>query len=251
MLEVLQNLKQEVYGKQINNPSCLIYCPWIGIRSMSSKTLADFERPPLCLYFIFLFMPILKQMNYHDVEMKVQVKFPKLYRLLHESEDTCISNGLFAKSPGAGKDVATHVTTGSQRDHSSQYISTCSSLCNAELFRSLKLNSGYKWCMKHIVEIDVGSLPDDVEIIDLRTRILRRKYEVTDKEINERFHKFADDHKEVLLVGTVPASCLKLKEFTGIVPDSDTSCSDQDDILSDNLEFNGYDFNSSNSDSDC
>lgn len=176
------------------------------------------------------------------------VKFPKLYRLLHENED--ITKGLSAKSPGAGKDVATHVATGSKRGYSSQYISTCSSIYKAESFRNLKLNSGYKRGMKDIAEIDVGSLPEDVTIIDLRTNILRKKYEINDKEVNEKFHKFAESHQEVLLVGTVPVSCLKLIKFTGVVPESDISCSDSDELLSDNLEFDGYDFNNSNSDSD-
>ncbi|CAC5417382.1 SR140 [Mytilus coruscus] len=176
------------------------------------------------------------------------VKFPKLYRLLHGNED--ITKGLSAKSPDAGKDVATHVATGSKRGYSSQYISTCSSLYKAESFRSLKLNSGYRWGMKDIAEIDFGSLPDNVEIFDLRLRALRYIYEIGDREIDEKFHKFAESHQEVLLVGTVPASCLKLIEFTGVVPESDTSFSDSDELLSDNLEFNGLDFNSSNSDSD-
>ncbi|XP_076074171.1 uncharacterized protein LOC143045502 [Mytilus galloprovincialis] len=166
--------------------------------------------------------------------------FPKLYRLLHENED--ITKGLTAKSPGAEKDVATHVATGSKKGRSSQYISTCASLYKAESFRNLKLKSGYKWGMKHIAEIDVGSLPDDVEIIDLRTSMFRRKYEIADNEINENFHKFADSHQEVLLMGTVPAACLKLLKFTGVVPDSDNSCSDSDDC--------GFDYDSYNSNPD-
>ncbi|XP_063445442.1 uncharacterized protein LOC134725501 [Mytilus trossulus] len=120
-------------------------------------------------------------------------EFPKLYRLLHENED--ITKGLSAKSPGAKKDVATHVATGSKRGCSSQYISTCASLYKAESFRNLKLNSGYKWGMKHIAEIDVGSLPENVKIIDLRTNKLRKDHEKNDKEVNEKFHKFADSHQ--------------------------------------------------------
>ncbi|XP_063445443.1 uncharacterized protein LOC134725503 [Mytilus trossulus] len=171
---------------------------------------------------------------------KEAANFPKLYRLLHENED--ITKGLTAKSPGAEQDVATHVATGSKKGRTSQYISTCASLNKAESLRNLKLNSGYKWGMKHIAEIDVGMLPDDVEIIDLRTRMLRRKYEISDKEINENFHKFAESHQEVLLKGTVPASCLKLHEFTGVVPDSDNSCSDSDGC--------GFDYDSYNSNPD-
>ncbi|XP_052068700.1 uncharacterized protein LOC127707970 [Mytilus californianus] len=172
-------------------------------------------------------------------------KFLKLYRLLHENDD--ISEGLSAKKPNAKEDVATHVATGSRRGYSSQYISTCASLYKAESFRNLKLKSGYKWGMKHIAEIDVGSLPEDVTIIDLRTNILRKKYEINDKEVNEKFHKFAESHQEVLLVGKVPESCLKLIKFTGVVPDSDKSSNDSDDF--------GFDYDSYNSnpdsDSDC
>ncbi|XP_071132868.1 uncharacterized protein [Mytilus edulis] len=159
--------------------------------------------------------------------LQVVINIPKLYRLLYDNED--ILKGLSAKSLNARKDVATHVATGSNRGYSSQYISICASLYKAESFRSLKLNSEYKWCMKHIAEIDVASLPENVTIIDLTTNILRKKYETNDKEINEKLHKFAESHQEVLLVGKVPASCLKLIEFTGVVPDSDNSCSDSDD----------------------
>ncbi|CAC5417383.1 unnamed protein product [Mytilus coruscus] len=151
---------------------------------------------------------------------KEAVKLPKLYRLLHEDED--VNEELTARSLDATIDVATHVATGSQKGSYSMYISTCASLANAEKFRNLKLKSGRKWGMKHIAEIDVGSLPDDVEIIDLRTRMLRRKYEISDIEINEKFHKYARSHQEVLLVDTVPKECWKLLEFDGDIPSSDS-----------------------------
>ena len=52
-----------------------------------------------------------------------------------------------------------------------------------------------------------------VEIIDLRTKINRARHELQNKMvINERFHKFASDHSEVLLVGKVPPECLTLLE---------------------------------------
>ncbi|XP_052068031.1 uncharacterized protein LOC127707496 [Mytilus californianus] len=151
---------------------------------------------------------------------KEAVKLPKLYRLLHEDEDE--TEELTAISPDATTDVATHVATGSQKGSYSRYISTCASLANAEKFRSLKLKSGRKWGMNNIAEIDVGSLPDDVEIIDLRTRMLRKNYEISDMEINEKFHKYARSHQEVLLVGTVPKECWKLLEHDGEFPSSDS-----------------------------
>ncbi|XP_076076123.1 uncharacterized protein LOC143046999 [Mytilus galloprovincialis] len=166
-------------------------------------------------------------------------KFANLYRLLRENED--ITQGLSAKSPEKKEKVATHVATGSTQEYSSQYISTCSSLYKAESFRSLKLNSKYRWGTKDIAEIDVGSLPEDVTIIDLRTNKLRKDHEINDKDVNERFNKFAESHQEVLLIGTVPASCLKLIKFTGVVPDSDTSWCDPDDIVSDDSEYSGSD----------
>ncbi|VDI75272.1 Hypothetical predicted protein [Mytilus galloprovincialis] len=157
----------------------------------------------------------------HPVKRRKEaVALPKLYRLLHEDED--VTEELTAASPDSTTDVATHVATGSQKYSSSRYISTCASLSNAEKFRNLKLKCGRKWGMKHIAEIDVGSLPDDVEIIDLRRKWMRRKYEIKDKEINEKFHKYAQSHQEVLLVGTVPKACWKLMEFDGEVPSSDS-----------------------------
>ncbi|XP_071129584.1 uncharacterized protein [Mytilus edulis] len=174
-------------------------------------------------------------------------KFPKLYRLLRDYE--FITKGLSAKQPDAKEDVATHVATGNKRGYSSQYISTCAKLYNAESFRSLKLNSAYKWDMKHIAKIDVESLKGDVKIIDLTTNKLRIKYEINEKEVNEKFHKFADSHQEVLLVGIVPPSCLKLIECTGVVPDLDNSCSDSDDSIDFELLF-VRDSHNSNSDSD-
>jgi hypothetical protein len=52
----------------------------------------------------------------------------------------------------------------------------------------------------------------------------RKKYELhNEMEINQKFHKFASSHSEVLLVGRVPPECLTLIPFTGTVPDSDES----------------------------
>ncbi|XP_063447067.1 uncharacterized protein LOC134726588 [Mytilus trossulus] len=173
-----------------------------------------------------------------DMERLIE-KFASLYRLLREDED--ITQGLSAKSPDKKEKVAIHVATGSTREYSSQYISTCSSLNKAESLRSLKLNSGHRWGMKDIAKIDVGSLPVDVSIIDLRTNKLRKDHETNDKDVNERFNKFAESHQEVLLIGTVPAACLKLIKFTGVVPDSDNRWCDPDEISSDDSMYSGSD----------
>ena len=153
---------------------------------------------------------------------------PKLYRLL--CDDDILSDGLVAKNPNDRQlDVAEHVANGSSGGQS-RYISTCSSLGAAQRFRGLKIRKHcrYKYGRKDIVEIDVGTLPEDVEIIDLRDQADREKYELCNKmEINQKFHKFASSHSEVLLVGRVPPKCLTLIPFTGTVPDSDES-SDSD-----------------------
>ena len=64
---------------------------------------------------------------------------------------------------------------------------------------------------KEIVEIDVATLPMEVEIIDLREKKYRERYELQNEMvINEKFHKFSSAHSEVLLVGKVPPECLTL-----------------------------------------
>lgn len=64
----------------------------------------------------------------------------------------------------------------------------------------------------------------------MTTKPLRKKYEIGDIATNKIFHKFAERHQEVLLVGTVPASCLKLIEFAGD-SDVDTNGSDSEDLF--------------------
>ena len=96
----------------------------------------------------------------------------------------------------------------------------------AQRFRGLKIRKRcrYKYGRKDIAEIDVATLPADVTIIDLGDQADRREYELPNNmEINQKFHKFASSHSEVLLVGRVPPECLTLIPFTGTVPDSDES----------------------------
>ena len=122
-----------------------------------------------------------------------------------------IENGLVAKDPNGHLSVAEHVANGSHGGKS-RYISTCSSLGAAKNLRRLKTQSRrFRSGRKDIAEIDVAKLPMEVEIIDLRTPIDREKYVLQNRmEINNKFHKFASAHSEVLLVGRVPPECLTL-----------------------------------------
>ena len=139
-----------------------------------------------------------------------QKTLPKLYRLL--SDDDILTYGLVAKNPDDRQiSVAEHVANGSG-DGKSRYISTCSSLGAAQHFRYLKTRGRkYRYGQKDIAEIDVATLPMEVTIIDLRTSIDREIHELQHgMAIKDRFHKFADAHSEVLLVGKVPPECLTL-----------------------------------------
>ena len=158
-----------------------------------------------------------------------------------------IKDGLVAKNPNDRQlSVAEHVANGSGGGQS-RYISTCSSLYAAQHFLSLKIRKHcrYKNGRKDIVEIDVATLPADVTIIDLRDQADRNTHELhNEMEINQKFHRFASSHSEVLLVGRVPPECLTLIPFTGTVPDSDESSdSDSDENCdSDSDESSDYDY---------
>lgn len=140
-----------------------------------------------------------------------QKTLPKLYRLL--SDDDIIKYGLVAKNPDDRQlSVAEHVAYGS-RDGKSRYISTSSSLDAVQHFRYMKTQERCKFGngRTDIAEIDVATLPMEVKIIDLRTSIDREIHELQHgMAIKERFHKFADAHSEVLLVGRVPPECLTI-----------------------------------------
>lgn len=143
-----------------------------------------------------------------EPEIRVEAKkFPKLYRLLREGEKK--ENGLRAKSPESDRSVANHVASGSNGG-CSKYISTCSTLSAAYNWRGLKTKRRrYRNGIKTIVEIDVGKLPSNVDIIDLTSEELRKPHEVCNENTNNTFHKFAQAHGEVLLVGHIPADCLQ------------------------------------------
>jgi hypothetical protein len=79
------------------------------------------------------------------------------------------------------------------------------------LWHIYKENSTKTLLTQDIAEIDVATLPMEVTIIDLRTSIDREIHELQHgMAIKVRFHKFADAHSEVLLVGKVPPGCLTI-----------------------------------------
>jgi len=124
-----------------------------------------------------------------------------------------LNDGLVAKNPNDRQlSVAEHVANGS-RDGKSRYISTSSSLFDTRDFLSMKIQESCRYGngRKEIVEIDVATLPMEVEIIDLREKKYRERYELQNEMvINEKFHKYASAHSEVLLVGKVPPECLTI-----------------------------------------
>lgn len=75
----------------------------------------------------------------------------------------------------------------------------------------LKIKSrNYSNGIQTIVVIDVNNLPSDVAIIDLTKENIRKEYELRNNDnINEKFHKFAASHGEVLLEGYIPADCIE------------------------------------------
>lgn len=106
--------------------------------------------------------------------------------------------------------MAHHVAYGS-KGKSSKYISTCSNPYAAYNLLELKRSRGRNrnGHDDKIVEIDVNRLPLNVSIIDLTSEELREPYEVKDEKTNKRFHIFARQYGEVLLVGNIPANCLQ------------------------------------------
>ena len=120
-----------------------------------------------------------------------------------------INNGLTAKNCYSCISVAEHVAYGSNGG-TSKYISTCSSTSGVQTIRRLKLRSRrYRYGTTQIVEIDVNELPENVKLIDLTTRDLRKQYELGSFIIDSKFHKHAEEFGEVLLEGSVPSNCLK------------------------------------------
>ena len=138
-----------------------------------------------------------------------QIKFPNLYRLLANHETA--EKDLTAKNPSSTRSVGDHVANGSS-SYSSKFISTCAYQIHAEKLRRLKSRSRrYRHGTKDIVKIDVRRLPVHVEIIDLTTEELRKQHEDgLDEHTKKKFHKYAEEFSEVLLVGTIPSLCLKL-----------------------------------------
>ncbi|XP_063445293.1 uncharacterized protein LOC134725419 [Mytilus trossulus] len=140
------------------------------------------------------------------IKRKEANKFRKLYRLLGDSENK--DDGLTAKNPRSNTGVAEHVANGSNGGDS-RYISTCSTLSAAQNLLRLKKRSRFRNGTHRIVEIDVNNLPLKVNIIDLTEENLRKDYAYGKEETIRNFHRYAESHGEVLLVGYIPAYCLQ------------------------------------------
>ena len=126
-----------------------------------------------------------------------------LYRLLRPDEDWQL--GVSAKDPNSTKSVFDHVINGSSWGWQSKYIATCGSLNSVLTFRSKSVNPG------KIVQISEDNLP--VVKIDLRTSSNRSIHYLPGNDSNElinKFNNYANKFEEVLLVGDVPASHIKL-----------------------------------------
>jgi len=130
-----------------------------------------------------------------------------LYRVLtpHECSKFAI-NGLVAKDPFATMTVEDFVSTGSNAVKS-QFISTSRTLEASRLFASHSYDKP-----RFIAAIDIdmalqaGSI---VQIIDISTRENARQHIST---ANERAVNFAAKFEEILIKGSIPASCIKIVE---------------------------------------
>lgn len=136
------------------------------------------------------------------------MEYEKLYRLLREGENT--KYGIQAKNPSSNVDVVNHVARGS-RGQASKYISTCANLYSAHNLLSLKKRSTYRYGTHQIVEIDVRKLPYSVTIIDLTSHGKRQRHIQYHHDSNTvyKFNRYADQFDEILLVGDVPAHCIR------------------------------------------
>lgn len=126
-----------------------------------------------------------------------------VYRLLRPDEN--YANGIKAKHPNSTTSVFRHVLGGSWGS-TSKYISTCGSLQALRDFASKSRSPG------NIIKIKIDTLPENVEIIDLRDYSERMEYieHTNDEDEIRKFNNFANKFEEVLLAGYIPASCIQL-----------------------------------------
>ncbi|KAK3103267.1 hypothetical protein FSP39_017994 [Pinctada imbricata] len=145
-----------------------------------------------------------------------------LYRLLNETDDPDV--GITSKDPDADEEVEEHVGHGSAAGYESQFISTTSNYDAVYDFAQLT----YKTFIR-VVKIDLEKLKmeSEIEVIDLTDEDIR------DEHIKfQRADRFAQKFDEVLLVGCIPPSCIKLiyagekKLMPMTEPDTDSSCSE-------------------------
>lgn len=138
----------------------------------------------------------------------------KVYRLLRPEENA--GYGISAKSKFSNVTAAHHVAWGSRAKHiPSQYISTCRYLHDAQ-----SLSSKNRWLNGDIVSINVDNAP--VTVIHVWDAEVRRKLNfeqrVADPETIDNFKTFAEYFNEILLIGDVPANCMKIEISKQFLP---------------------------------
>ena len=69
----------------------------------------------------------------------------------------------------------------------------------------------HRYGTHQIVEINVRKLPYSVDLIDLTSREKRQTHiqYYHDYDTINKFHRFASQFDEVLLVGSVPTNCIR------------------------------------------
>lgn len=132
--------------------------------------------------------------------MDLNIRHTFLYRVLRPDENP--AEGLKPKSSYSLTSLAEHVAFGSRI--SSKYISTSSDKQTA--LRFARMGMQRRGGRKRIVTLDVEKLKNvpGIEIIDLTNPL----YLLIHCGSNSRAIRYANDWKEVLLVGTIPTECI-------------------------------------------
>lgn len=131
----------------------------------------------------------------------------KVYRLLRPTE--CAQFVISAKSKFSNVTAAYHVAWGSSASKiDSKYISACWNFSDA-----LEISTKNRFLNGDIVSINVDNAP--VTVIHVWHAEVRKQLnleqQVTDPDTINKFKTFAEYNNEVLLVGDVPANCMKIE----------------------------------------
>lgn len=156
-------------------------------------------------------------------------QYSKLYRLLRDDEDPK-KEGITAEMPNAEVSVHDHVSFGSRQ--CSQFISTSATWDAIMTFADYKVSYP-----KRIARINIEKLEEigGVSYIDLTDEDKRDKFLE-----DSRADKFARKFKEVLIIGTIPASCI---DKIYLIPESESEIDSDSEAESDFEDeyFDGYD----------